>query len=118
MSENIINYIERAEEREMERVKKCAEYADGRCIRFSYEIDNNDIRYRGIDIEDFEKACLASRIELIDELKDSESVNYEDVIARFVANLEFRLFDGLYMDDLEDLIEESDKQLLKEEAIC
>ena len=109
MSENNIYYIERAEQRDLVREKRVAEYADNKCIRFSYEIDNNDISYRGIDIVDFEKVCLISRIELLDELQTRKPADYEEVIARFVTNLEFRIFDGLFMDDLENLIEKRDE---------
>ena len=111
MSENnSIYYIKQAEERDTERVKKVTEYADSKFIRFSYEIDNNDITYRGIDLVDFEKACLVSRIELLEKLQNGKDKDYdaETILAKFVTILEFKLFDGLYMGDLEDLIEESD----------
>ena len=112
MSENSVYYIKRAEQRDLQEVERVTEFADGKCIRFYYEIDNDDVCYRGIRIEDFEKACLVSRIELLDELENKKPEDYKDIIARFVMNLEFRLFDGLYMGDLEDLIEE------KKEPIC
>ena len=110
MSENIY-YIESAEQRDPERIEKTVEYADNKYIRFGYEIDNNDISYRGIDLVDFEKACLASRIELLDELQNKKPQDYDEVISKFVATLEFKLFDGLYIGDLEDLIEK-DKAIM------
>ena len=114
-----IYYIDGAEQRDPERVEKTAEYADNKCIRFTHEIDNNDICYRGINLVDFEKACLVSRIELLKELQSKESEDYEEVISRFVIALEYKLFDGLYMGDLEDLIEESDETECYEGAmIC
>ena len=107
MSKNI-HFIKFAEQRDPERVEKVSKYDDGKQIRFCYEIDNNDISYRGIDLVDFEKVCLVSRIELLDELRSKEPEDYDEVIGKFVMTLELRLFDGLYMGDLEDLIEESD----------
>ena len=46
--------------------------------------------------------------ELLEQLERKKPEDYEDVIARFVMALEFKLFDGLYMGDLEDLIETGD----------
>ena len=54
MSKNI-HFIKFAEQRDPERVEKVSKYDDGKQIRFCYEIDNNDISYRGIDLVDFEK---------------------------------------------------------------
>ena len=120
MSKNKMNYIEKAEQRDIETTMKIVDYGYNQCIRYYYETDNNDVSYRGINLVDFEKACLISRLAVLDEFKKEKPVDYEDAVGRFVMTLEFELFNGLYMGDLEDLIEESDKVMSQEggDGIC
>ena len=96
MSKNSTYYLNFQDE-DSERVEKTVRWTDDRTIRFAYDVDNENIFYRGIELEDFEKACVASRFRTIQELKDADQEGHEGVLTRFIAILEFNLFDGLYM---------------------
>ena len=118
MSKKEMNYIEKAEQRDIETTMKIVDYGHNQCIRYYYETDNNDVCFRGIDLVDFEKACLISRLGALEEFKKDKPADYEDAIGRFIMTLEYELYDGLYMGDLEDLIEKSDEVMGKEDEIC